>query len=181
MEAEAAFKLAMWFQQQGERDRATRYFARAEQLNPNDWNYHRQDWSFEPNAGRKWLEKFQKTAALGALRFVRQRKEQGHRRPARRGIRGKLMPAVGEALERVRLHGHGACGCEPRAVCELIPQQPLYSLLVDGIVGLHAPGDIQGVQRFARGIGVGPDACKLAPASILILSRLQGFHERSAL
>ena len=61
MEAEAAFKLAMWFQQQGERDRATRYFARAEQLNPNDWNCHRQDWSFEPNAGRKWLEKFQKT------------------------------------------------------------------------------------------------------------------------
>jgi tetratricopeptide (TPR) repeat protein len=61
MEAEAAFKLAVWFQQQGERDRATKYFERAEQLNPDDWNYHRQDWSFEPDAGRKWLEKFQKT------------------------------------------------------------------------------------------------------------------------
>ena len=34
---------------------------RAQQLNPDDWNYHRQDWSFGQNAGRKWLEKFQKT------------------------------------------------------------------------------------------------------------------------
>ena len=40
---------------------ATKYFERAQQLNPDDWNYHRQDWSFEPGAGRKWLEKFQKT------------------------------------------------------------------------------------------------------------------------
>jgi hypothetical protein len=30
-------------------------------LNPNDWNYHRQDWSFTPReAGAKWMEKFQK-------------------------------------------------------------------------------------------------------------------------
>jgi hypothetical protein len=61
MEAEAAFKLAVWFQQNGDRDRAARYFERAQQLNPDDWNYHRQDWSFGPNAGRKWLEKFQTT------------------------------------------------------------------------------------------------------------------------
>jgi len=61
MEAEATFKLAVWFQQNGDRDRAEKYFVRAQQLNPDDWNYHRQDWSFEPNAGRKWLEKFQKT------------------------------------------------------------------------------------------------------------------------
>jgi len=30
-------------------------------LNPDDWNYHRQAWSFTPqDAGRKWLEKFLK-------------------------------------------------------------------------------------------------------------------------
>ena len=30
-------------------------------LNPDDWNYHRQDWSFTPGeAGAKWMEKFQK-------------------------------------------------------------------------------------------------------------------------
>jgi tetratricopeptide (TPR) repeat protein len=51
----------VWFQQTGDRDRAAKYFERAQQLNPDDWNYHRQDWSFGPNAGRKWLEKFQKT------------------------------------------------------------------------------------------------------------------------
>ena len=61
MEAEATFKLGVWFQQTGDRDRAAKYFERAQQLNPDDWNYHRQDWSFGPNAGRKWLEKFQKT------------------------------------------------------------------------------------------------------------------------
>jgi len=61
MEADATFKLGVWFQQNGDRERATKYFQRAQQLNPDDWNYHRQDWSFEPNAGRKWLEKFQKT------------------------------------------------------------------------------------------------------------------------
>jgi hypothetical protein len=61
MEADAAFKIAAWFQQNGDRDRAAKYFARAQRLNPDDWNYHRQDWSFGPDAGRKWLEKFQKT------------------------------------------------------------------------------------------------------------------------
>ena len=60
MEAEATFKLAVWFQQAGDAARAATYFARAQSLNPNDWNYHRQEWSFGPNAGRKWLDKFQK-------------------------------------------------------------------------------------------------------------------------
>lgn len=43
----------------GDFERATTYFERAQRLNPGDWNYHRQEWSFHPNAGRKWLEKFQ--------------------------------------------------------------------------------------------------------------------------
>ncbi len=61
MEADASFALAAWFQQAGDVERAKRYFARAQQLNPTDWNYHRQDWSFTPGeAGPKWLEKFQK-------------------------------------------------------------------------------------------------------------------------
>jgi hypothetical protein len=61
MEAEAAFKLAVWFEQTGNPARAAAYFKRAEELNPDDWNYHRQDWSFTPaEAGKKWLEKFLK-------------------------------------------------------------------------------------------------------------------------
>ena len=61
MEAEASFKLAVWFQQAGNAPLAAKYFARAQQLNPDDWNYHRQEWSFTPQeAGKKWLEKFQK-------------------------------------------------------------------------------------------------------------------------
>ncbi len=58
MEAEASFKLAVWFQQAGDAERATKYFERAQALNPDDWNYHRQEWSFTGDAGKKWLEKF---------------------------------------------------------------------------------------------------------------------------
>jgi hypothetical protein len=61
MEAEASFKLAVWFQQAGDAALAATYFERAQALNPDDWNYHRQQWSFTGEAGKKWLEKFQKT------------------------------------------------------------------------------------------------------------------------
>ena len=61
MEAEASFKLAVWLTRAGHPERAKEHFARAQQLNPDDWNYHRQDWSFTPGeAGKLWLEKFQK-------------------------------------------------------------------------------------------------------------------------
>ncbi len=60
MEADASFKLGVWFHNAGNSELASKYFARAEKLNPDDWNYHRQDWSFTPEqAGKKWLEKFQ--------------------------------------------------------------------------------------------------------------------------
>ena len=60
MEAEASFKLAVWFQQAGDAGRAAKYFERAQALNPDDWNYHRQEWSFTGEAGKKWLEKFKR-------------------------------------------------------------------------------------------------------------------------
>lgn len=61
MEADASFKLAVWFQQAGKPDRAAIYFERAQRLNPNDWNYHRQQWSFDGQAsGQKFREKVQK-------------------------------------------------------------------------------------------------------------------------
>ena len=60
MEADASFKLGVWFQEAGQGDRAARYFERAQRLNPDDWNYARQAWSFTPaDAGKKWFEKFQ--------------------------------------------------------------------------------------------------------------------------
>lgn len=61
MEADANFKLAVWFHQNGYPELAARYWGRAQELNPDDWNYFRQEWSFTPSeAGKKWLEKFQK-------------------------------------------------------------------------------------------------------------------------
>ena len=61
MEADASFKLAVWFHEKGKDDLAARYWHRAQELNPDDWNYHRQEWSFTPaEAGRKWRDKFDK-------------------------------------------------------------------------------------------------------------------------
>jgi hypothetical protein len=61
MEADASFKLAVWFHDNGNNELASKYWHRAQQLNPNDWNYARQEWSFTPaEAGKNWLEKFQK-------------------------------------------------------------------------------------------------------------------------
>jgi len=59
-EAEASFKLAVYSTRS--RTRSWREaLRRAQELNPDDWNYHRQEWSFTPTeAGKKWLEKFQK-------------------------------------------------------------------------------------------------------------------------
>jgi hypothetical protein len=61
MEADASFKLAVWFHDKGNAELASKYWRRAQELNPDDWNYHRQDWSFTPTeAGKKWREKFDK-------------------------------------------------------------------------------------------------------------------------
>jgi len=60
-EAEASFKLGVWFHENGKPELAAKYFEHAQQLNPDDWNYHRQEWSFTPQeASKKWLDKFQK-------------------------------------------------------------------------------------------------------------------------
>jgi len=61
MEADASFKLAVYFYGAGAKELAAKYWHRAQQLNPDDWNYARQEWSFTPaEAGKNWMEKFQK-------------------------------------------------------------------------------------------------------------------------
>lgn len=57
-EAAASFQLAVDFHQQGELELARKWWQRAQQLNPDSWNYHRQDWSFTKEANKLWLEKF---------------------------------------------------------------------------------------------------------------------------
>ena len=61
MDADASFALAVWFHHAGNAALAQQSFERAQKLNPTNWNYHRQDWSFTPGeAGAKWLDKFQR-------------------------------------------------------------------------------------------------------------------------
>ena len=43
----------------GNAELASKYWRHAQELNPDDWNYHRQEWSFTPQeASKKWREKF---------------------------------------------------------------------------------------------------------------------------
>lgn len=58
-EAEASFKLAVALHEKGQNELAQKWWQRAQTLNPESWNYHRQDWSFTTDAGKKWMEKFQ--------------------------------------------------------------------------------------------------------------------------
>ena len=58
-EADALFKLGVYFYQAGNREFANRYWDDAQTLYPASWNMHRQDWSFLDSAetSRNWLSK----------------------------------------------------------------------------------------------------------------------------
>ena len=58
--ADAAFRLGSFFEARGERPKAETFWRMAQELNPDSWNYHRQDWSNDPStAGAKWFKKVQ--------------------------------------------------------------------------------------------------------------------------
>lgn len=58
--AEPNFKLGVYFHRQGDPAKADHYWSVAQQLNPDSWNYHRQDWSFTPEqASENWTRKVQ--------------------------------------------------------------------------------------------------------------------------
>lgn len=58
--AEPTFKLGVYFHQQGDEERANQYWEAAQKLNPESWNFHRQDWSFTPAVAiRNWSQKVQ--------------------------------------------------------------------------------------------------------------------------
>ena len=44
--AEPTFKMAAYFYQNEDMERANTYWDKAEALSPDSWNFHRQDWSF---------------------------------------------------------------------------------------------------------------------------------------
>ena len=58
--AEPTFKLGVYFHRQGDEAKADHYWETAQALNPDSWNYARQDWSFTPEiAGDNWTKKVQ--------------------------------------------------------------------------------------------------------------------------
>jgi tetratricopeptide (TPR) repeat protein len=57
--ADAHFKLAVYFHEQGRAESAAKHWQSAQELDPDNWNYHRQEWVFDPEtSGGKWMEKF---------------------------------------------------------------------------------------------------------------------------
>jgi hypothetical protein len=61
--AEPTFKLGVYFHLEGDEARANQYWEKAQTLNPDSWNFHRQDWSFTPREAMvNWQKKVQ---ALG--------------------------------------------------------------------------------------------------------------------
>jgi len=60
IQAEPLFKLGVYFFQQDNEAKANEYWQAAQALNPDSWNYARQDWSFTPEqANENWSKKFQ--------------------------------------------------------------------------------------------------------------------------
>ena len=61
--ADAAFRMASHFKATGADVKADQYWRMAQELNPDSWNYHRQDWAYTPEeAGANWQKK---ASALG--------------------------------------------------------------------------------------------------------------------
>jgi hypothetical protein len=57
--ADAEFKLGTHFHAQGDADEAAVHWKAAQELNPDSWNYHRQQWSFDSKtAFGNWFRKF---------------------------------------------------------------------------------------------------------------------------
>jgi peroxiredoxin len=59
--ADAHFKIGVYFSEHGNRELATRQWQESQKLSPDNWNYHRQDWSFDKSKEMSnWLGKVRK-------------------------------------------------------------------------------------------------------------------------
>ena len=60
--ADAEFRLALYLHDHGVEKAARLHWQRAQDLAPDNWNYHRQEWSFDRrSAGGKWMRKYQQS------------------------------------------------------------------------------------------------------------------------
>ncbi len=57
--ADPTFKLGVYFKRAGNDAKAQKYFAEAQRLAPDNWNYHRQDWTHKGDlfALKQWYRK----------------------------------------------------------------------------------------------------------------------------
>lgn len=56
--ADVYFALGTYFEQKGNHTKAVKYWREAQALEPESWNFHRQEWAFTPEvAGKNWLKK----------------------------------------------------------------------------------------------------------------------------
>lgn len=59
--ADAHFKLGVYFFEHDQREQAASHWQQSQKLNPDSWNYHRQEWSFDKSKEMaNWLAKVRK-------------------------------------------------------------------------------------------------------------------------
>lgn len=64
-QADAHFALAVFLHEAGRNEEADRHWERSQELDPSNWNYHRQQWRFDPStSSQKWARKFQQLGGL---------------------------------------------------------------------------------------------------------------------
>lgn len=62
-QAAAQFRLGVYFHKKNDKVQAQKHWVAAQKLYPENWNYHRQAWSYQGAGGQmKWFQKVQKLA-----------------------------------------------------------------------------------------------------------------------
>jgi hypothetical protein len=71
-QAEAAFKLGVHFFKAGNAAKANQYWEQAQRGNPDSWNYHRQDWTFDGDdaARANWAARVQQRTGTAYYRPI---------------------------------------------------------------------------------------------------------------
>ena len=121
--ADPTFKLGVYFYEQGDIERANKYWEEAQALDPDNWNFHRQDWSFTASERtQKFLDKRSKLGDKPVLRAARARRTAAGgpgsetralrraQRPQSRTRRSGRAAIAPSRHARQRQHRHGPAG-----------------------------------------------------------------------
>ncbi len=94
-EADAAVELTVYLHSKGKTAEAKKHWQRAQKLDPDNWNYHRQAWSFESGAGQKWFRKVMQNQGKPYYRPL-ELPDPKDKKPARKPVKKTAPPKKAE-------------------------------------------------------------------------------------